>query len=254
MPNLNDLYCTPSDVYDYYGVEGGQLRLDDHNLATAQTVTTRADSPAGSTAIPVMALAFPLLAGEVLEFDGGGMPAVVEVVLSATAPVGSTTLTVVATTADVAAQAQAFGSGVNLALAQRLLKACQLGTGRVQDYCFPRYDDQQLRANAAQNGSVKRWSMALAAQWLGRRRGQVPPAGVEDDALESLEELKQVRTGMLSVGGIPTRTSGWPFISNMTVDPRYDYAKLRVEQPLSELTPTQYGQYVDWNSVTWLEW
>jgi hypothetical protein len=248
------LYCTPSDIYDLYGTEGGQLRVDDHNLATGQTVVVRATANAAATSIPVMGLRYPLLAGEVLEFDGGGMPAVVEVVLSATAKVGDTSLTVNPLSASVFAAAQAFGSGVNLALAQRLLKGCQYGTAKVQDYCLSRYNDSDLMANARLNGSVNRWATAIGARWVGRRRGQSAPEGVEAEAEEALSDLKEVRTGMMSVGGIATRTSGWPFLSNVTVDPRFDYAKLRVEQPLSELTPTQYGQYIDWNSVCWLEW
>jgi hypothetical protein len=254
MPSLNDLYCQPSDVYDFYSTEGGQLRLDDHGLATAQTITVRADAPPGSTQIQVMALVFPVLAGSVEEFDGGGMPAVLEVVVSQTARVGDTVLNVLPTQADIPPGAQCLESGVNLALAQRMLKACQFGTAEVQDYCLSRYDDQVLRANAAQNGSVKRWASALAARWLGRRRGQTPPQGVEDEAKEVKEELKLVRVGVMNVAGAPQRTAGHPFITNVTVDTRYDYAKLRVEQPLSDSVSTQYGQYVDWNSVTWLEW
>ncbi len=68
-----------------------------------------------------------------------------------------------------------------------------------------------------------------------------------------MEELKQVNCGMLRLEDIGTRTSAWPFLSNVTLDLRYDYAKVRVEPSLSELTPTQYGQFVDWNSALWLE-
>ena len=37
-----NLYTRPSDVYDYVGTEGVDLRLDDHNRATGQTIQATA--------------------------------------------------------------------------------------------------------------------------------------------------------------------------------------------------------------------
>jgi hypothetical protein len=250
LVNLPNLYCAPADIYDTLSTEGGQLRLDDHSLATGNLILATAAAAQGSTAIPCAALAQPLLAGTTLEFDGGGMPAVVEAVLSATAQIGATTLTVNALPNAIANQAQAFDSGVNVALAQRLVKACQYGTSQVKLYCCSRYNDSDL----ATAWSPNRWATALGARWLCSRRGQSPPKGVADQAEEALDEMKAVRVGMLDIEDIGTRTAGWPFISNVTVDIGYTYTKVRVEQPTSEGTPTQYGQFVDWNSALFLEY
>jgi hypothetical protein len=250
----NNLYVLPSDVFDYISVEGVQLRLDDHRLATGQVIQATAPAAQGATTISVTALQFPLLAGTVLEFDGAGAPAVVEVVLGATAMVGSTSLTVVALPAALPARAAASDSGVNLATVQRLVVACQEGTRRVNLYCQSRYDVSQMAANAQANGSVKAWARCLAGKWLASRAGNSPPKSILNDCEEAIDEMKRIQTGALSIEGIGTRTSGWPFFTNVTVDLRYTYAKVRVQPQISEGTPTQYGQFVDWNSLLVLEY
>lgn len=250
LVNLPNLYCLPSDLMDVLTSEGVQLRLDDHRLASGQTIQATGDAMIGATAINVKALQYPLLAGTVLEFDGSNMPAVVEVTLAALALLGATTLTVLPLTVQVNNLAAAQDNGVNLALAQRALKACKYGTSQVKLYCCQRYDDSDL----ATSWDVNRWATALAAHWLCKRGGQSPPTSVEEDRKESLAEMKQVRVGMLSISDIATRSAGWPFLSNVTVNLAYDYNRVRVEQQLSEGTPTQYGQHVDWNSSLLLEW
>ena len=242
---LANLYTLPADLFDYLGTEGVQLRLDDHNEATGQDIAVAIGGVLGDTTLQITALQFPLLAGSTLEFDGGGAAAVVEVIWTATAGVGATSLTVQPLPAILPALAAARDSGVNLATAARLVKACKYGTSQCKLYLCSRYDDSAL----AQSWSVNRWATALAARWLCRRRGQAPPKGIADDAEEALEEMRQVRVGMLQVEDIATRTAAWPFISNVTVDPRYDFARVRVQTPLSEATPTQYSQYIDWNSA-----
>jgi hypothetical protein len=248
-----NLYCFPQDVYDLLGTEGGQLRLDDHHLASAQVITVTASANANDTVLSTTALQWPLLNGTVLEFDGGGTAAVVEVITAATAARGFTQLTTVPLTAAINQYAWAYDSGVNLATAQRLIKACQYGTTQVKLYCASRYDDADLLLNAGEHGSVNRWSTNLAARWLCTRRSQPVPKGLAELVKETLDELKWVRTGSLQIEDIGTRTAGWPFFSNVSLDIGYDYRKLRVEAPLSEATPVQYPQSVDWNSALWVE-
>jgi hypothetical protein len=251
---LPNLYCLPSDVFDALGTDGAQLRLDDYNQATGLTIQVTAAAAQGATAVNVTALQSPLLAGSVLEFQGSNLPAVAEVVTSAVATVGATSLTVAPLQAAVNQLATAIDNGVNFALAQRLVKACQYGTSQVKLYCSMRYDDTDLYNNATERGSVNRWATALASKWLCSRRGQSPPGSVAQDAKDALDELKMVRMGQLSIEDIGTRSAGTPFITNVTVDISYTYAKMRVEQNLSEMTPTQYGQYADWNSIFSLQW
>ncbi len=245
-----NLYCTPSDLFDYLGTEGVQLALDDHNEATGQKITVAVAAVLGDVTLEINALAFPLLAGTTLTFDGGGAAAVVTVVLTATAPLGATSLTVAPLLADLPILAAATDSGVNTALAARLVKGCRYGTSQVKLYCCSRYDDSALQTC----WSANRWATALGAKWIRSRRGQMPPKQIMDDCEEALEEMRQVRVGMLQLEDIPTRTAGWPFISNVTIDVRYDLVKTRVEEQISEGTPTQYAQYIDWNSALLLQW
>jgi hypothetical protein len=253
MP-IPNLYCTVADLFDYLSTEGVELSLDDHNAATGQTIQATADALLSATTINITALSAPLLRGTSLNFDGAGVPAVVQVVTNAVAKVGDTALTVNPLPAQVNAQAAASDSGVNAALAQRAVKACQYGTGQVKLYCCSRYNDSDLAANAKLPGSVNRWATIAAAKWLRSRRGQSPPGSIAADWKEALEELKQVRASQLNIESIGTRTSGWPFIDNFTMDQRYNLTKLRVEPQLSEGTPTQFAQFIDWNSAFLLEW
>jgi hypothetical protein len=248
---LPNLYCLPSDVMDYLGVEGTQLRLDDHLMATGQRITVW-PQPAvqGATTVNVAALSSPILSGTVLEFDGAGMAAVSEVTTAQTAALGSTLLTVNPLAAALPVNAQAADSGVNLALAQRLVKGCQYATSRVKLYCCSRYDDSAL----ATCWTVNRWATSLAAQWVCKRRAQAAPKGVEDDVEDTMEEMRRVKAGQLQLEDVGTRTSAWPTMSNVTVQVGWDYSRVRVQQPISEPTPTQYAQFVDWNSVLAYEW
>ncbi len=218
--------------------------------ATGQTIEATASAAVGATTLSVAALASPLLPGTVLEFDGGDMPLAAEVRLTSIGKVGDTTLLVAALDTQVNAQAQAQDNGVNLALARLAIQACREGTRRVKLYCCARYNDSDL----ATTYSALQWSTCLAAQWLCRRRGLSPPKSIDQAAEEALAEMKQVQMGMLQVEDIGTRTSAWPFISNVTVDVGYTYRKVRVEPQISEGTPTQYAQAVDWNAVLASGW
>ncbi len=244
------LLVRPSDLYDYLGTEGVQLRLDDHNQATGITIQATADAVIGSVALSIMPLARPILAGTELEFDGAAMTEVVQATTVATATVGATSLTIAPLTGQINALSSASDSGVNLALGERLVKGCYYGTTQVQLYCGANYDISQL----AQSWSANRWATSLGARWLCKRLLRACPTGIEEDVKEAMEEMKMVQLGQLQIEGIAKRTASWPFISNVTVDIRYEGAKVRVQQPTSEATPTQYGQFVDWNSILWLNY
>lgn len=242
---LPNLYCLPNDVFDYLGVPAAELRMDDENLATGQVVTVAADAAPGDTSLSVAPLRFPLIKGSTLHFDGGGMAEVVEVVLSATARVGDVTLAVSALAGAVLNQAQATDSGLNVATAARLLQACKFGTSKVQRYCLARYNDSDLATTV----SAQYWATIMAAQWLARRCLRAEPESLKNEAEEVVEELKGVRAGTLSVETVSTRTAGWPFLDNMTVNPAYTNHKLRLQPSISEGTPTQFGNWIDYSDA-----
>src|SRR6266850_2556798 len=244
------ILASPQDVFDYLGSEGAQLRLDDRRLASGQTITVTTDAAVGDTTLNVMAVTSPLLRGSTLEFDGGGMQTVVTVVLSTVAQVGDLTLSVAPLSAPVLADASALDNGVNTALAARLTKGCLYGDGQVKTYCSPRYDDGDL----AGSWSVNRWATTLAARWVAKRLCRPCPQSIQSDYEETLKELQQVKNGQLNIENCGTRTAGFPFITNLTIDIGYYVNKVRVEPSISDSTPTQYPQMIDWSSAFLLEW
>ena len=242
---LANLYTTPQDVYDLVGVDAVQLREDDLNLATGQTITTTAAAALAATSITVAALEYALLKGSVLVFDNAGMDTPVEATLTAAAIVGATTLTVSALGAAIASGGKAVDNGVNVWLASLMLKGCKYATAQVKSYCCGRYNDSDL----ANSWSVNRWATAIAARWIAKRRYQAAPDGIESEFQETILELKSVQVGQLNIEDIGTRAAGWPFMSNVTLDDRYTYRKARVEAVISEPGPTQYPQSIDYNSI-----
>lgn len=250
MPiTLSTLFCAPQDIWDYLSVEGVDLRQDDENLATGQIITTTADAAVGATTVSIASLTVPLLRGTQLTFTDAGMSVPVTASLAAVAQVGDTSLTVSALGTAITSGARARDSGVNAATGARLLVACRKGTSKVKLYCNSRYDDSQLRLC----GSVLDWTVVIASKWLCTRRAQGCPRSILADYEEAIEEMKAVQGKQLDLEDAGTRGVDWPALSNITVDPSYDYIRPRVEPNISEQTPTAYAQYVDWNSAAWIE-
>lgn len=249
MPiTLNTLFCQPQDMWDLLSVEGVDLRQDDHNLASGQIIQTTSDTAAGATTMAVSPTPVALLSGAWLTFDGAGMAVPVQVQLSAAAPVGSTSLSLVAPIYDIPAGAQARDSGVNAATGARLLVGCRKGTSKVKLYCNQRYDDTQL----VLSGSVLDWAVIIGAKFLCTRRAQGCPKTIAQDYDAVIEELRAVQSGTLSIEDIGTRGVDWPTVTNVTVMPGYDGMRARVEPNISEQTPTSYGQFINWNSAALL--
>lgn len=247
---LPNLYCTPQDIYEQAGVDSAQLRLDDRNEASGQQIQATADAVVGATAISVSALQYPMLRGTNLVFDAGGMAGPVEVTMTAASIAGATSLAVSALATQVNSGAIAIDNGVNVWLAGLMVKACKIATAKVKLYCCNRYDDSQL----VLSWSVNQWATVFGSHWLAERLYRAAPEQIQRARDEAIDELKAVKASQLNIEDIGTRTSGWPFLSNVTVDPTYTYRKIRVESVISEPTVTQYPQAIDWNSVFSIEW
>ncbi len=251
MPiTLSTLFTTPQDIWDLLSVEGVDLREDDHNLATGQLIVVSADALEGATSLTVNSIPVALLRGAQLTFDCAGMEAPVTVYLSSAAVLGSTSLSVVALSDNIPANAQARDSGVNAATGARLLVGARKGTSKVKLYCNQRYDDVQL----ARSGSVLDWATVIAAKFLCTRRSQSCPKSIKADYEETIEELKAVYNGQLSIEDIGTRGADWPSVTNVIVNPAYDGMRARVQPNISDQVPVSHYQYIDWNSASslWL--
>jgi hypothetical protein len=248
---LPNLYTTPQDIYEMIGVDAAQLRLDDQNQASGQQLQASAGAIVGATAITLAAnLQYPMLRGTRLVFENAGVDTPIEVTLDAAAAAGASSITVVALTTAITAGMTAIDNGVNVWLAALLVKATKYATSRIQDFCLTRYDDSML----VQSWTVNQWATTIACRWLGVRLFRAAPEQIESAYQEVMEELKAVKNSEMNLANIGPRTSEWPFISNVTVDLGYTYRKVRVETPISEPTPTQFSQAVDWNSALSFEW
>ena len=250
MPiTLSTLFCTPQDVWDHLSAEGVDLRLDDHNLATGQIIQVSSDAAIAAVSLSVNALPVALLKGAQLTFDGANMSAPVTVTVTAAANVNDTSLTVAALSAAVNSGAQARDSGVNAATGARLVVGTRKGTSKVKLYCNSRYDDSQL----VLSGTICDWATIIASKFLCTRRGQGCPKSIREEYEEIMEEMKAVQCGQLEIEDIGTRGVDWPVVTNVIVNPAYDFQRARVQPNISEQTPTAYGQFIDWNSAMWIQ-
>lgn len=246
MPiELSTLFCQPQDIWDLLSAEGVDLRLDDHNQATGQTIVTSADAAVGAVSISVVSLPVALLKGAELVFDSAGMTTPVKVSLSAAAAAGATSISVTALATAVNSAARARDSGVNAATGARLTVGCRKGTSKVKLYCNGRYDDSAL----VLAGTVCDWATLYGAKWLCERRAQACPKSILRNWEEALEELQMVQRGQLNIEDIGTRGVDWPSIVNVRVNPAYNGMQARVQPNISDSVPTNYGQFVDWNSA-----
>ncbi len=249
--NQTILLCSPNDVMDFVGIPGVQLRIDDDNLATGQTVTVAVDAALDDTTLQVNPLTNPILKGEKLQFGGGGTSDFVEVTLSATARTGATSLSVNAISGAILALAEAVDNGVNVAWALRLPKACNYGTAEVLRWCLPRYNATALATSWTAND----YATALSSEWICSRMLRAVPETIIKRCERVREELKLVRTGTINIENIPTRSiSGMPFMDNTTVDCSYYTHKTRLEQTISDNVPSQNIQYIDYGDAYLLQY
>ena len=133
-----------------------------------------------------------------------------------------------------------------------LLQARNYATTRVKFYCAIHYD----AADLATSWLVNEWATVLAVDWICRRRANPAPECFKEllfgdgSANNSgvMGDMKDVRAKAAQIPDIGYRNVDWPAWSNITVDPRYRVRQIRVQRPISERTPTQYPQTVDYSS------
>lgn len=111
-------------------------------------------------------------------------------------------------------------------------------------YCAPLYNPAQM----VNSPIVKDWAVIIASRWLCARRSQPIPQGVQDFWEETKTWLQQVRDRQMTLPDCVLRRSQMPRWSNVRLDARYVIKQVRVERPISEGTPTQAPQAVDWDA------
>lgn len=127
--------------------------------------------------------------------------------------------------------------------------AINYATSRCNLYLQPLYDPSDL----ATNWLVNYYATILAAAWLRSRRGNPVPTSLAEMVKETITDLKDIKQLNLQLPDSALRHVAWPAWSNVRVDPRYRVKQIRVERPISEPTPTEYSQNVDWTSEFFFE-
>jgi hypothetical protein len=104
---------------------------------------------------------------------------------------------------------------------------------------------------------VNDWCSFVAAFILGCRRGNTPAGALRELYEQAMEDMKLVRQGKAKIPDIGTRTSAWPFWSNVRVDVVHRVRKIRVQRSQSEYQSGApgYNQAIDWPSdyIGWYE-
>ena len=97
-------------------------------------------------------------------------------------------------------------------------------------YLVQRYDLNQITSNVEW---VKWASATFAAVELLRRKGGVVPPGIQELYEQYVSFLKGVQLGTFQVPGLYFNSSPGIAVSNLTMDNRYNRAKIRVVSTLS---------------------
>lgn len=131
---------------------------------------------------------------------------------------------------------------------RRMTRALNWATAKVKFYALTHYADADL----ATSHLVNDWATILAAHWLCSTRLNPVPDSIQGLAFGRggndrgvMGDLEDVRAKRAQIPDIGYRNVDWPAWGNVFVDARYRVRQIRVQRPISESTPTQYGMDVD---------
>jgi hypothetical protein len=124
-------------------------------------------------------------------------------------------------------------------------RAINYATSRVNLYCLGFYDAIQLETSWL----VNEWTTIVAVRWMCGRRGNPVPTSLAEMFKEALADLELVRSGVFQIPDIGKRFPDSPAWANVTFDGRYRYARTRIEQSISENSPSQQPQQIDHGSA-----
>lgn len=123
-----------------------------------------------------------------------------------------------------------------------LTKAIAWATARVNLFCLGKHAAQSL----SESWTVNLWCSVIAAYFVSCRRGN-PPAGSLGEMYEmTMEDLKAVKTGELTLADTATRDSAFPGWANVSAPSLYHrFKRLRVQVPISGRKGDQTGVIKD---------
>lgn len=111
-------------------------------------------------------------------------------------------------------------------------------TDEINAYAMQRYSAAALSASTL----IIRWAVVLATKFLCERRGNSAPASLQSEFERIMLKLQQIPTGIFKLPGVATRSDFRPGFSNLTIDRRYQFSKVRVVHTASDQIPTALPQ------------
>ena len=104
------------------------------------------------------------------------------------------------------------------------------------------------QADLATSELVTRWCVVISARFLCQRRGNVVPQVIEEEFIRLTDPdrgmLRRIAHGERELPGLDLRDDMRPTWSNLTIDRRYRWSKVRVTQENSSDAPTVLDQDV----------
>lgn len=104
----------------------------------------------------------------------------------------------------------------------------------IELYATQRYSRAGLTASTL----INRWAVTMACYFLCQNRGNPPPDSLAEEFTRIMEALAKVATGELQLPGVALRSDMRPTFDNLTVERRYQQAKVRVQKEVSSDAPT----------------
>ena len=108
------------------------------------------------------------------------------------------------------------------------------GTDYINQYAGFRY----LEADMKNNRWVRSRATWLGAYYLFQRRGQAPPAVLQNRFIEITDELEKVHAEKILIPRLKTSEDLSPAMSNLKVDHSFQVNKVRVKPTISTGTPS----------------
>jgi phage gp36-like protein len=111
-------------------------------------------------------------------------------------------------------------------------------TEEINAYAMQRYSASALSGSTL----INRWATVLAVYFLCERRGNAPPASLAGEFERIMLKLEKIPSGGFRLPDVAYRSDFRPGFSNMTVDRRYQFSKVRVVPTSSDGVPTVLPQ------------
>lgn len=111
-------------------------------------------------------------------------------------------------------------------------------TEEINAYAMQRYSATALSGSTL----IERWATVLAVYFLCERRGNSAPGSLQGEFERIMAKLEQIPGGGFRLPGVAYRSDFRPGFSNLTVDRRYQFSKVRVVETASDQIPTELPQ------------